>query len=212
MTDAEKKLTQLQSCIGEKKLKQLGLIPCLTCRQIMTQVMNISLPIDLQNKPYFTSEEMSTISQTILESVNYSLNDLSYNKSYEQDIHNSQGENSLKEDLPEHNNDVSEISSSKDINTENTTITYSPGSEQELVNKLLSILNQSHHLTQEDLGIGYIYTPPVVSPFTHTLNCTECGRMYTISTQPNLRLIPLPIYLTDTEYEMIKGIYVDIFL
>lgn len=236
MTDAEKKLKQLQSCIGEKKLKQLGLIPCSTCRKIMTQVMNISLPTHLQNKPFFTSEEMSTISQTILESINCSLNDLSYNKSVEENIqHTNQEQTSLnnpsaedtlssksssieqpkEENTTEKNNDeathTQDNSSNNDV-TEDATITYSLGSEEDLVNKLLSILNQSQHLTQGDLGIGYIYTPPIVSPFTHTLNCTECGHMYTISTQPTLKLIPLPVYLTDTEYEMIKGIYVDILL
>ena len=231
MTDAEKKLKQLQSCIGEKKLKQLGLIPCSTCRQIMTQVMNVSLPIDLQNKPYFTSEEMATISQTILESVNYSLNDLSYNKSVEGNMsHTSQEQASLKDYSLEHitpsnssspeqikeemntKKNSAETANIDDDNIQDTTITYSLDSKEDLVNKLLSILNQSQHLTQGDLGIGYIYTPPIISPFSHTLNCTECGHMYTISTQPTLKLIPLPVYLTDTEYEMIKGIYVDILL
>ena len=237
MTDAEKKLKQLQSYLGEKKLKQLGLIPCLTCRKIMTQVMNISLPIDLQNKPFFTSEEMSTISQTILESVNYSLNDLTYNKSDEQSINTKQiqtfsKDSSLEQITPSESSSTYTDSSSEEDNigegnteednnvednlekdnTENTTITFSPGSEEELINKLFSILNQSQHVTQGDLGIGYIYTPPIISPFNHTLNCTECGHMYTISTQPTLKLIPLPVYLTDTEYEMIKGIYVDILL
>lgn len=240
MTNAENKLKQLQSCLGEKKLKQLGLIPCSTCRKIMTQVMNISLPIDLQNKSYFTSEEMSTISQTILESVNYSLNDLSSSSiNSKQDLNSnllekdsldptdfSESSSLNMHSISEQDNtnesnvqgETCEESNNKEENTEresaeeDNNIIYSPGSEEELVNKLLSILNQSQHLTQGDLGIGYIYTPPIVSSFSHTLNCTECGHMYTISTQPTLKLLPLPVYLTDTEYEMIKGIYVDIFL
>lgn len=246
MTDAEKKLKRLQNCLGEKKLKQLGLIPCTTCREIMTKVMNISLPIDLQNKPFLTSEEMSTISQTIMESVNYSLNDPTSSvlsdktkETHEDESSNQVTVTNLEKETTEtpdsdsnnkivtnnednyetvsedegqsYDEDESQITNEKI--EEDDLITYdSANTEEELVSKLLAILNQSQHLTQGDLGIGYIYTPPAISPFSHTLNCTECGHMYTISPHPSLKLIPLPVYLTDTEYEMIKGIYVDIFL
>ena len=221
MTDAEKKLKQLQNCLGEKKLKQLGLIPCTTCREIMTKVMNISLPIDLQNKPFFTSEEMSTISQTIMESVNYSLNDPTSsiltspsNESLEDESINevvaATSENDTLDTSSSDSDD--EIVASTEDNEETASedesqttdgeteqdnlITYdSANTEEELVSKLLAILNQSQHLTQGDLGIGYIYNPPMTSPFSHTLNCTECGHMYTISTHPSLKLIPLPVYL-----------------
>jgi len=229
MIDTEYKIKKLQSCLGEKKLKQLGLIPCSTCREILTQVMNISLPEDLEDKAFLTSEEMSNISQSILLATHGFLKD------------------TPQEILPEANADISSISkisieaetvseveenhssvtSSNTIDANNKSsasihnispeliesINNQPiKNEQDLVSKLLAILNQSHHIIQDNVGMGYIYTPPSLSPVANTLSCSECGHLYTIITYPSLKLMPLPVYLTDTEYEMIKGIYVDILL
>lgn len=271
MTDAEQKLKRLQTCIGEKKLKQLGLISCSTCREILMQVMNISLPGDLKNKAFLTSEEMATISQTILlatkgylnnvpqenpsnltvnlTTVNPSISNSNITHKSDQtmdapfDIEvDSTIEPQLSTSLPSLEASESNISSDLlsttvstgfddneavelvDENTvETSTSKISPEfinalnnqpikSEQELVSKLLTILNQSHHITQDDLGMGYIYTPPTTAPFPHTLSCSECGHLYAITTHPSLKLIPLPVYLSDTEYEMIKGVYIDILL
>lgn len=265
MIDAEQKLKTLQACIGEKKLKQLGLIPCTTCREILIQVMNISLPNDLKNKAFLTSEEMSTISQTILLATNGYLNnvpqenpsdltvdltsisniphksdrtmDMPFNIEVNSTLesHPSTSSPSIEDTGCNISSDLVSTTISTEVDggeatelvdentTETSTSEISPEfinalnnepikSEQELVSKLLTILNQSHHITQDDLGMGYIYTPPTTAPFPHTLSCSECGHLYAITTHPSLKLIPLPVYLSDVEYEMIKGVYVDILL
>ncbi len=253
MTDAEQKLKHLQNCLGEKKLKQLGLIPCSTCRQILTQVMHISLPEDLENKSFLTSEDMATISQTVLDATHGSLNhtptakfldeyniaDLLSNETDNTEVP-SKLETNPSEFISSEDELTEEIASNTFDSLETNLETTSPSSStstlsllsnlkaspelvaelnespiktnQDLVFKLLSILNQSHHITQDDLGIGYIYTPPAASPFVNALSCSECGRLYGIITHPDLNLIPLPVYLSAAEYEMLKGIYVDIFL
>lgn len=235
MNDIEYKLKNLQACIGEKKLKQLGLIPCLTCREILTQVMHVSLPFNLENKAFLSSEEMSAISQTILEATNGFLKNTSPTDTQSQpilELENSTVSNDTidNEEFSIHSNTNSPTSNKElllevpesssylasafqatpelinDLNSSPITNT------QDLVSKLLSILNQSHHIAQDNLGIGYIYTPPAAIPLDHALSCSECGHMYAIITHPTLKLMPLPVYLSDTEYEMIKGVYVDIFL
>lgn len=226
MSDSEYKLKQLQACIGEKKLKQLGLIPCLTCREILTQVMNVSLPTDLENKPFFTSDEMATINQTILAATKGSLNNIPLETTFN-DLHTDsvQDETSDPIDKPDTsmNTDTINDAQTSDLSSSDTSLNLPPEllsdlantsveSDKEFVSKLLSILNHSHHISQDDLGIGYIYTPPTVPPISNALCCCECGRLYSVITHPDLKLLPLPVYLSETEYEMLKGIYVDIFL
>lgn len=233
MNDIQYKLNHLQACIGEKKLKQLGLIPCSTCREILSQVMNISLPSDLENKVFLTPEELSSIGENILEATHGSLKNIPSNEVFSDSLseHNDlSSNNTILEKQESTDTEISSISTSQQIQLEKssdlyiaTTIEATPElindlnssaniDTKDLVSKLLSILTQSHYIAQDDLGIGYIYTPPVSTPSPHALSCSECGHLYTIVAHPTLKLIPLPVYLSDTEYEMIKGIYVDILL
>lgn len=242
MTDIEAKLEHLKSCLGEKKLKQIGLIPCSTCRDIMVNALNLELPPDLENKPFLTPEEVSRINESILHPElhtmqNTPVNDDDSFSSTDMDepsdtlLTNDSDTISSFSDMdelaqehitdtlnnaPNPSSDLSIENSSSNSDFEispqlvaslNTTPTQT---EQELVTKLLAILSHSHHSTHSNLDIGYIYSMPSIQ-LPHSLACSECGRLYAI-THPDTKLIPLPVYLSDTEYEMIKGIYVDILL
>ena len=61
MIYAENKIQYLKKCLGAKKLKQLGLIPCSTCSEIVTQVSHISPPPHLKDKPFLNAEENVTL-------------------------------------------------------------------------------------------------------------------------------------------------------
>lgn len=234
MNDIEYKLKSLQACLGEKKLKQLGLIPCLTCKEILTQLTNVCLPSNLENKVYFSPEEIATISDSILESTNGFLKTASpqiNSKStkilsdYSDSIDNPTIINKEQSDSDPNYSSLEEDTSTNPtpdlhLTPPPQTIPYSNSgvnnlpiiNKQDLLTKLLVILNESQHIAQDNLGMGYIYMPPSSPPISHVLNCSECGRLYTIITDPSLKLMPLPVYLSDTEYELIKGIYVDTFL
>lgn len=191
MTDIERKLARLQACLGDKKLKQLGLVTCSTCREIMTQVMNISLPINLENKTFLTSEEMASINQSIVEATNGFLRDTSSTLS------------SIEKES---------VSDSLISKATHLIGTYDADSDDDLLSKLLDILQQKNHIVQDQDGIGYTYNKPSVSLYPDALKCSECGRPYSMQTRPKFKLLALPIDLTETEYELIKGVYVDIIL
>lgn len=246
MTDIELKLKQLQTCLGERKLKQIGLIPCSTCQEIMESALHLNLSPDLKEKPFLTPEEISSINASILESAHQKIDADSSNHADEID-QDTDGEDYLSNTLRFHEDSAAsepkfsiteslpreENLSDDSIEAENDTTSSAPivksseefeispelvaslnttptQTEQELITKLIAILSHSHPPIQSDLGIGYTYGMPSVH-LPHSLCCSECGRLYTIS-HPELKLTPLPVYLSDTEYEMLKGVYVDILL
>ena len=208
MTDTERKLNQLQACLGEKKLKQLGLIPCSTCRKILTQVMNITLPTDLENKTFLTSNEMATINQSILDATD------GYLKNTPVDDYKHSMRSAFTSTASTKTSDI-KTASNLPHQSEANIAPYSSNqihSDQDLLDKLLEILNQPHHIVQDHCGIGYTYVPPTPAPIADALSCCECGRLFVATTHPKFKLTPLPVSLTDTEYELIKGVYVDILL
>lgn len=251
MIDAENKIQYLKKCLGAKKLKQLGLIPCSTCSEIVTQVSHIFPPPHLKDKPFLNAEETASLSQTILEatkgflknSTSIELSSQNTNNSAETITSNESqnipiadyskktttnalpAEDGITIATEDHLIDSTLSTTDTETNTKPnnvfldssafsellTEIDDSPVDEKELLSRLLSIINQSHHIAQNNVNMGYIYTPPTSSYFS-ALSCSECGRLYTISTSSKTKLIALPVYLSDTEYEMIKGIYVDTLL
>lgn len=69
------------------------------------------------------------------------------------------------------------------------------------------VLEDTSH---ESLGIGFIYNPFLTIP-PHATVCAECGRLY--SQSPAMHsFTALPVVLSDVEYEVLKGFYVDISL
>lgn len=255
MTDIELKLKRLQTCLGERKLKQIGLIPCSTCQEIMESALHLRLSPDLKEKPFLTPEEISSINASILESAhqrtendsattspadldtnfddknNIDENDLEHLSStlrFDDDSPSSKPKPFIMDSLPREE-ELSNDPTQQESDSRTATLSVNSSgefeispelvaslnttpiqTEQELVTKLLAILNQSHPPIQADLGMGYTYGMPSAH-LPHSLCCSECGRLYTI-THPDLKLTPLPVYLSDTEYEMLKGIYVDILL
>lgn len=99
--------------------------------------------------------------------------------------------------------DISELSSELALSTPIQ-------SEEDLLKHLLSILYHSKRQDTDSLDMGYTYNvQPPQSP--DSFSCSECGKQYAFDHIAS-QLIALPIFLTDTEYEMIKGVYVDILL
>lgn len=216
MSTISEKLEELKVCLGEKKLKQLGLIPCSTCIQIMSQSSNIIFPPDLEHKPYLTPEDMATINASII--------DTAFIKHLGDHANKSELSNDISvtlSDVPLAPNDISDTvadisSAATDISgaatdcPEDNIITHSISSETDLLNVLKSIIKNAHPTLSNIHNSGYIYSQPNVR-LPHALCCSECGKLYTIS-HPPVELFPLPVYLSDSEYEMIKGVYVDIVL
>lgn len=193
MSDSDIKLLQLKQYLGEKKLKQLGLIQCSTCLKIIEQATSFSMPNDLDEKPYLTAEEIDQINSNIL---NPSNDQLDLNATESNKIEKEVSDPSSVSDTP---HPLTITLDHNDLKDENI-----------LLEKLSTILATASPINTDDLGMGYLYTYPTL-PLPHSLSCSECGRLYAIA-HPTLELLPLPIYLSDTEYEMIKGIYVDTLL
>lgn len=188
MSHTNPKLEQLKNYLGEKKIKQLGLLVCHTCNEIITHLPQILPSLDLDDKTYITPEELVAIRSKISQSA-YAL-------------------------IPSASKPLTDLSTTEQSLDSTTSIskflTIPIKSEEELLKRLALILNESRTPSSDTLGIGYTYNiyPPLPP---HSLICSECGKQYAIG-HPTLNLMPLPVPLTDTEYEMIKGIYVDILL
>lgn len=189
MSNINPKLEQLKNYLGEKKLKQLGLLICNTCHEILTHIPEILPSLDLDSKAYITPEELATIREKISQSASDFIPSTS---------------------KPLADTSTVEQTSNDSITLASELLTLPITSEEDLLKRLAMILNESHTPYSDTLGMGYTYNIyPALPP--HSLICSECGRQYAIA-HPTLNLMPLPVPLTDTEYEMIKGVYVDILL
>ena len=183
MLTTNQKLEKLKQCLGEKKLKQLGLIPCLTCTHIKEQAATFIAPSDMDDHAVLTSEEVSNINKEFIASTFHELDH--YVQTQEKTEANT---------------------STKSISIEDTLL----DDEASLLTKLATILVHSQPTHTSDLGNGYLYTYPS-PPLPHAITCPECGKLYSFG-HSSCELTALQIYLTDTEYELIKGLYVDTFL
>lgn len=238
MSNVDEKLDHLKNALGERKLKQLGLIVCSTCNKIMTQSNKLTLPSELMDKGYLTPEEMAIINQSLIpmDEVTSSTeitdgdgspitpkattdeDGSSSAKPDDKDVSSVHAEAPSEDDSPTNSeittsgdSSLSFVSSAVDGSYDLNELDGVPiTSEQDLLQKLFTILHQQQARATDDLGMGYTYQQPS-TPLPHSIACSECGRLYAIA-HPSLELLPLPIYLSDTEYEMIKGIYVDILL
>ena len=189
MSNANSKLEQLKNYLGEKKLKQLGLLACNTCNEISTYIPDILPSLNLDSKTYITLEELATIRKEISQSAPKLI---------------------PKTSKPTTDTSTSAQTSDNSVSLVSDRLTIPIKSEEELLKRLASILNGYHASYSDVPGMGYTYNVyPALPP--HSLICSECGRQYATA-HPTLNLMPLPVPLTDTEYEMIKGIYVDILL
>ena len=196
MSHFEYKLQQLTNFLGEKKLKQLGLLTCDTCNLIMSQSYNLASDTNFSDSEYLTPEEIQHINEQFFNTTLLQSPYLDSNQESNTDF------------------DSVEISPEKNISPIKDSIfsvyEESPQPTEDLIKELLLKLTATNPTTNTNLGIGYIYNLYPPAP-PHALTCTECNRLYTID-QLTLHLIPLPIMLTPTEYEILKGMYVDIML
>lgn len=196
MSHFEYKLQQLTNFLGEKKLKQLGLLTCDTCNLIMSQSYNLASDTNFSDSEYLTPEEIQHINEQFFNTTLLQSPYLDSNQESNTDF------------------DSVEISPEKNISPIKDSIfsvyEESPQPTEDLIKELLLKLTATNPTTNTNLGIGYIYNLYPPAP-PHALTCTECNRLYTIA-QPALQLIPLPVMLTPTEYEILKGVYIDIVL
>ena len=238
MSNVDEKLHHLKNALGERKLKQLGLIVCPTCNKIMAQSNKLTLPSELMDKGYLTPEEMSIINQSLISMDEVTSSTELANGDDSSTTPKETTDEASSSNLEVNDKDVPsvhvEASSEDGSSTDFEIATSGDGSlnfvssavdgsydlneldgvsitnEQDLLQKLFTILHQQQARATEELGIGYTYQYPS-TPLPHSISCSECGRLYAIA-HPSLELLPLPVYLSDTEYEMIKGVYVDILL
>ncbi len=196
MSHFEYKLQQLTTFLGEKKLKQLGLLTCDTCNLIMSQSYNLASDTNFSDSEHLTSEEIQQINEQFFNTTLLQSPFLDSNQ--ESTINFKIVENSPIKDITPITNSIFSV--------------YEESSQpiEDLIKELLLKLTTTNPTTNTNLGIGYIYNLYPPAP-PHALTCTECNRLYTIA-QPVLQLVPLPVMLTPTEYEILKGVYVDIIL
>ena len=236
MSPAEQRIERLKQYLGEKKLKQLGLVPCNTCLRIFEQASSFCVPHDMDENAYLTADDMTEINAALSEAAS----DLMDDSTNTQDIPSTsatdpskqESEDVSKEDPTEDTEAQStkqidqtsneDIEKPQEIATEEAATSEAPEyltftighsdtmDESTFLKKLTAIIQSAAPINKADLGMGYLYNSPNI-PLPHSLCCSECGRLFAIA-HPTLELLPLPVYLTDTEYEMIKGIYVDTLL
>ena len=222
MSPADQKLERLKQYLGEKKLKQLGLISCNTCLRIFEQASSFSVPHDMDENTYLTADDMNEINAALSESVSDLIE--SSNKQVSEptpeelltEAANAESTQQVSDTSNEVIEDPQKIASESPATSEDPKcLTFTIGhndmlDESAFLKKLTTILQSTTPINKADLGMGYLYNYPNI-PLPHSLCCSECGRLFAIA-HPTLELLPLPVYLTDTEYEMIKGIYVDTLL
>ncbi len=196
MSHFEYKLQQLTNFLGKKKLKQLGLLTCDTCNLITSQSYNLASDTHFSDSEYLTIEEIQGINEMFF---NTTLLQSPYLDSNQE----STTDSNIIENSPI--NDFTPIS-----NNILSVYEESPQPIEDLIKELLLKLTATNPTANTNLGIGYIYNLYPPAP-PHALTCTECNRLYAIA-QPTLQLVPLPVILTPTEYEILKGVYVDIML
>lgn len=225
MSHFEYKLQQLTNFLGEKKLKQLGLLTCETCNHIMAHAEGLVPPTDFSNRTYLTPNELADINKQLYDSA-LPTSTTSYLSFPEEVIENPEADSINETDKVEIINKTTEmvnstedtgpiISSSKESSPSKPIKTRSPypappKTAEQLLAEILLDITTAHPPKDIDLGMGYIYNIYPPSP-PHALACTECNRLYAIA-HPVLQLMPLPVRLTSTEYELLKGVYVDILL
>ena len=228
MSHFEYKLQQLTNFLGEKKLKQLGLLACETCNHIMAHAEGLIPPTDFSNRTYLTPNELANINKQLYDSALPTSN-TSYLSFPEDVIQTSKTDTILENSQTNLISDSADIvyspedlvplvpmvssleknTSSKPVKT-NSPYPNPPKTAEQLLAEILLDITTAHPPTDTDLGMGYIYNIYPPSP-PHALACTECNRLYAIA-HPVLQLMPLPVRLTSTEYELLKGVYVDILL
>lgn len=214
MSYFEYKLQQLTNFLGEKKLKQLGLLTCETCTHIMAHAEGIIAPTALSSRTYLTPDELADINKQFYDSTLLTSN-TSY-LSFPEEVIETPEVDSVNEmtQVPLTNTITTTADSIEDavpiIASTKSPYPSSPKTAEQLLAEILLDITTAHSPKDTDLGIGYIYNIYPSSP-PHALACTECNRLYAIA-HPALQLMPLPARLTSTEYELLKGVYVDILL
>ena len=196
MSHFEYKLQQLTNFLGRKKLKQLGLLTCDTCNLIMSQSYNLASDTHFSDSEYLTSEEIQHINEQFFNTTLLQSPYFDSNQESNTDFDNV--EISPEKNVPPIKDSIFSV------------YEESPQPTEDLIKELLLKLTATNPTTNTNLGIGYIYNLYPPAP-PHALTCTECNRLYAIA-QPALQLVPLPVMLTPTEYEILKGVYIDIIL
>ncbi len=214
MSYFEYKLQQLTNFLGEKKLKQLGLLTCETCSHIMAHAEGIIAPTVLSSRTYLTPDKLADINKQFNDSTLLTPN-TSYLSFPDEVIETPEVDSVNKMTQVRLTNTITATTDSIEdavpiITSTKSSYPSSPKTAEQLLAEILLDITTAHPPKDTDLGIGYIYSIYPSSP-PHALACTECNRLYAIA-HPALQLMPLPVRLTCTEYELLKGVYVDILL
>ncbi len=239
MSESEYKLERLTTFLGEKKLKQLGLLTCETCNRILAHTEGVLSEASLSKKIFLTPDELAEINDKFYEAAGiqkpFTKSTAEPTTEFTTELSTelvTEPDTELPTEFATKPDTKSVVSSHKEniapfalealeetfsrapkTNTSIPVSTYSLWDTKKidrLIAEILLDITTSRSYTSPSLGMGYLYNiyPPLPP---HSLACTECGRLYAIA-HPSLQLMPLPVSLTHSEYEMLKGVYVDIFL
>ncbi|PHV70455.1 hypothetical protein CS063_10210 [Sporanaerobium hydrogeniformans] len=201
------RLTQLINFIGQRKLKQVGLLACTTCAHLLENTLasvtpQMTLPqIPLLDRNYF-------IPFTAINP------DEAYEKeaAYEQD--------------PSYNLAVLSTTNLSSYALVYHALTLPSGEvlgsnlEENVSDLPIPLGPQNHYALQttgplfhysDPLGIGFSYFYPQVNRQPEALICTECGRIYLPHPESHT-LTPLPAFLSYAQQETLKGFVVDVYL
>ncbi len=199
------RLTQLINFIGQRKLKQVGLLACTTCTHLLENIIlaavptpslprlpfldrNYFLPYPVEDSSTMSEEEDAINTSTSLASIG-SAGLPSYALIY------------YALDMPTHEF----LGSLFDTPHEDLPIPLGPQSP-------FAVQTQGPLFHYSDpLGIGFSYFYPQVNNTPEAIICTECGRIYLPNPESHT-LTPLPAFLSYAQQETIKGFVVDIYL